>query len=187
VITKLKKQVVANTEGIKPDIRSIGKHSKLNAQSAAEIEERYAFLTWKQIQAMAQHQITFGSHTHTHPIMATLDEEKANFELAESGRLIEERLGTPCRLFSYPNGTATDFGPREQRLLQCYGYSVAVSQIDGFNDAATDLTRLRRINVGRNENLSFFIAKISGVWSLLKRLQSGGPAPDVRHREARGL
>jgi peptidoglycan/xylan/chitin deacetylase (PgdA/CDA1 family) len=177
-------QVVTKTGGIKLDIHGIAKHSRLTAQNAAEIEERYAFLTWQQVQAMAQHQITFGSHTHTHPIMATLDEEKSNFELAESGRLIEERLGTPCRLFSYPNGTATDFGPREQRLLQCYGYSVAVSQIDGFNDAATDLTRLRRINVGRNENLSFFIAKISGVWSLLKRLQSGGPAPESSAKHA---
>ncbi|HSF59967.1 MAG TPA: polysaccharide deacetylase family protein, partial [Candidatus Binatia bacterium] len=156
---------------IKPDIRGIAKHSEFNIQGAAETEERYAFLTWQQVQAMAQHQITFGSHTHTHPIMATLDEERANFEIAESGRLIEERLGTPCRLFSYPNGTGKDFGPRDQRLLQRNGYSVAVSQIDGFNDAATDLTALRRINVGSNDNWSFFIAKISGVWSLLKRLQ----------------
>lgn len=178
VITKLMDQVVPKSAGIKPERRGIARHSELNAQSAAEIEERYAFLSWLQVRTMTQHQITFGSHTHTHAIMTTLDEEKAKFELAESGRLIEERLGTPCRLFSYPNGTATDFGPREQGLLRRYGYSAAVSQIDGFNDAATDLTALHRINVGRNENFNVFIAKISGVWSLLKRLCTGGSALD---------
>jgi hypothetical protein len=43
-----------------------------------------------------------------------------------------------------------------------------VTQIDGFNDASTDLMALRRINIVRSEDFSFFLAKISGVWSLLK-------------------
>jgi peptidoglycan/xylan/chitin deacetylase (PgdA/CDA1 family) len=187
VMTTLLGQMLAKTGGTKLNTENVPKYSELNGQTAAEIEERYAFLTWEQVQAMARHQITFGSHTHTHPIMATLDEEKARFELAESRRLIEDRLGTPCRLFSYPNGTAADFGPREQRLLQQHGYIAAVSQIDGFNDASTDLTALRRINVGRNEKLSFFVAKISGLWSLLKRLQNDGPAADAKQRQAQGL
>ena len=187
VMTKLLEQVVAKTGGTKLDMESTSKCSEFNRQTAAEVEERYAFLTWQQVQAMTHHQITFGSHTHTHAIMATLDEERANFELAESRRLIEERLGTPCRLFSYPNGTTADFGPREQRLLQWHGYSAAVSQIDGFNDASTDLTALRRINVGRSGHLSIFIAKISGIWSLFKRLQNGATAAEVKRREAPAL
>jgi peptidoglycan/xylan/chitin deacetylase (PgdA/CDA1 family) len=187
VMTNLLEQEVATTGGTKLNTESVSKYSEFNRQTAAEVEERYAFLTWEQVQVMGRHQITFGSHTHTHAIMATLDEERANFELAESRRLIEERVGTPCSLFSYPNGTAADFGPREQRLLRRHGYSAAVSQINGFNDASTDLTALRRINVGRNENLSFFIAKISGLWSLLKRLQNGGFAADLKRYQALGL
>ena len=187
VMTKLLEQVVAKTGGTKLDMESTSKCSEFNRQTTAGVEERYAFLTWQQVQAMTHHQITFGSHTHTHAIMATLDEERANFELAESRRLIEERLGTPCRLFSYPNGTTADFGPREQRLLQWHGYSTAVSQIDGFNDASTDRTALRRINVGRSGHLSFFIAKISGIWSLFKRLQNGATAAEVKRREAPAL
>jgi peptidoglycan/xylan/chitin deacetylase (PgdA/CDA1 family) len=187
VMTNLLEQEVATTGGTKLNTESVSKYSEFNRQTAAEVEERYAFLTWEQVQVMGRHQITFGSHTHTHAIMATLDEERANFELAESRRLIEERVGTPCSLFSYPNGTAADFGPREQSLLRRHGYSAAVSQINGFNDASTDLTALRRINVGRNENLSFFIAKISGLWSLLKRLQNGGFAADLKRYQALGL
>jgi peptidoglycan/xylan/chitin deacetylase (PgdA/CDA1 family) len=183
VITELVEQV--KVEASRYNTGSVSAFSEGNGQSAAELEERYAFLTWAQVHLMARHQITFGSHTHTHAIMATLNEKRANFELAESRRLIEEQLGVPCRLFSFPNGTAADFGPREQFLLQRHGYVAAVSQITGFNDGSTDLTALRRINVGRSENLSFFIAKISGVWSSLKRLENDGSKTDIKRREAR--
>jgi peptidoglycan/xylan/chitin deacetylase (PgdA/CDA1 family) len=187
VVMNLVEQVNVKTDKTGLEAENVSEHSELNRQTTAEVEERYAFLTWQEVQAMMLHQITFGSHTHTHSIMATLDEERANFELAESRRLIEERLGTPCRLFSYPNGTTADFGPREQRLLERHGYSAAVSQIDGFNNASTDLTALRRINVGRSGHLSFFVAKISGIWSLFKRLQDGASATDVKRQEARAL
>jgi peptidoglycan/xylan/chitin deacetylase (PgdA/CDA1 family) len=167
-VKRLMQQLKAKSSGSEIET----KYSQCSTQADVAAEERYAFLTWQQVQVMAHYQITFGSHTHTHNIMTTLDEEIANFELGESRRLIEEKLGMRCRLFSYPNGTPADFGPREQRLLQWHGYIAAVSQIGGFNDAATNAMALRRINVTRNEDFGFFVAKIGGVWSLLGRLRN---------------
>jgi hypothetical protein len=46
--------------------------------------------------------------------------------------------------------------------------------MEGFNDASTNRMALRRINIPRDESFSFFLAKISGVWALLKRLQLRG-------------
>jgi peptidoglycan/xylan/chitin deacetylase (PgdA/CDA1 family) len=135
--------------------------------SVVDAQERYAFLNWEEVKAMARAGITFGSHTHTHPILTPLSEQEVNFEVARSRRLIGEQLGTECRFFSYPNGTQVDFGSREEKLLKKVGYHAAVTQIDGFNDANSDLMALRRINIARNEDFSFFLAKISGVWSLL--------------------
>jgi peptidoglycan/xylan/chitin deacetylase (PgdA/CDA1 family) len=140
-----------------------------SAQELAEIEDRYAFLDWQQVRMMAQDQITFGSHTHTHSIVSTLSEAEAHFELNESRRLIEQELGV-CNLFSYPNGSEKDFGPRDQLLLKKLGYHAAVSQINGFNDNRTDLMALRRINIPRHPDFNFFLAKISGVWSKFKWL-----------------
>ena len=148
--------------------------SEIHEQSTAEKEERYAFLSWQQVQMMARGSITFGSHTHTHAILAPLSEPDLNFELTESRRLIEQNLGASCTLFSYPNGAKRDFGRREEELLGSLGYVAAVSQIDGFNDASTNIMALRRINIPRDDSLSFFIAKVSGVWSVLKRLQNLG-------------
>lgn len=147
--------------------------SESHEQSAATTEERYTFLTWQQVQMMARCSITFGSHTHGHAILAPLSETDLNFELTESRRLIEEYSGVTCTLFSYPNGAERDFGPRDESLLKKLGYLAAVSQIDGFNDASTNLMALRRMNISRDENIGFFLAKISGVWSILKRLQNG--------------
>jgi peptidoglycan/xylan/chitin deacetylase (PgdA/CDA1 family) len=153
-------------------------------------EERYAFLTWEQVQMMTNHSITFGSHTHTHAILSPLSESDVKFEMTESRRLIEEILGVTCSLFSYPNGAETDFGRREERLLRSLGYIAAVSQVDGFNDTGTNMMALRRINIPRDDSFSFFLAKISGVWSMLQHLQSGihgsfGLRRRSHHRTAR--
>ena len=78
--------------------------------SPVDAQERYAFLNWGEVKAMARARITFGSHTHTHPILTPLSEREVNFEVAESRRLIGEQLGTECRFFSYPNGKQVDFG-----------------------------------------------------------------------------
>jgi len=132
------------------------------------LEERYAFLTWDQIREMSQWQITFGSHTHTHSILSTLSPAEVIFELAESRRRLEPEIDMPCTLFSYPNGTSRDFGRRDEQLLRKLGYTAAVSQISGFNDHKTRLFALRRINITRNQDFNYFLAKITGVWSLLK-------------------
>lgn len=130
------------------------------------LEERYAFLTWEQARELQSAQITFGSHTYSHAIMSGLSTAEAHFELTESRSLIEAELGTACTLFSYPNGSARDFGRRDRELLQKLGYAAAVSQLPGFNDHRTDRFALRRINISRSSDFNYFLAKISGLTSL---------------------
>ena len=117
---------------------------------------------------MANGLFSFGSHTHTHSILSTLSPAETHFELNKSQKIIEQMLGTSCTLFSYPNGRQCDFRKRDHELLEKLGYKVAVSQIDGFNDSKTDIFALRRINITRNDDFNYFLAKITGVWSLLK-------------------
>jgi peptidoglycan/xylan/chitin deacetylase (PgdA/CDA1 family) len=165
VVAQLARQIGTQPRGVQTG----------SEDSPVDAQERYAFLNWEEVKAMTRARITFGSHTHTHPILTPLNEQEANFEVAESRRLIGEQLGTECRLFSYPNGTQVDFGSREEKLLKGVGYQAAVTQIDGFNDASTNPMALRRINIVRSEDFSFFLAKISGVWSLLNYLRNRFP------------
>jgi len=132
------------------------------------LEERYAFLTWDQARELQRQQITFGSHTHSHAILSSLSAAEAHFELTESRSLIEAELGTACTLFSYPNGSARDFGRRDIELLQKLGYTAAVSQLPGYNDHRTDRFALRRINISRSSDFNYFLAKISGLTTLYR-------------------
>jgi peptidoglycan/xylan/chitin deacetylase (PgdA/CDA1 family) len=135
-----------------------------------QLEERYAFMTWKEARGLLTKRITLGSHTHTHAIMSTLSLAEAHFELSMSQKLIEAELDGKCELFCYPNGGPRDFTTRDKELLHKLGYAAAVTLIPGFNDHRTDRYELRRFNIVRSNDFNFFLAKLSGVWGGVKRV-----------------
>ncbi|RPI56951.1 MAG: hypothetical protein EHM55_03520 [Acidobacteria bacterium] len=132
--------------------------------------ERYTFLTWSEARELARGGMTIGSHTVEHPIMSSLDDARRAREVVDSKREIERQMWAPCTLFSYPNGTADDFGDRDKANLQAAGYVAAVTQIAGVNDERTDLFRLKRLNIGRGHGRQLFVAQVSGFWPWMRSL-----------------
>ncbi len=139
-------------------------------RSGKNLEERYAFMSWKEARGLLDKRITLGSHTHTHSIMSTLSLAEAHFELSMSQKLIEAELDGKCELFCYPNGGPRDFTSRDKELLHKLGYAAAVTLIPGFNNHRTDRFELRRFNIVRSNDFNFFLAKVSGVWGGLKKI-----------------
>jgi peptidoglycan/xylan/chitin deacetylase (PgdA/CDA1 family) len=140
------------------------------AEDAAPHADRYAFLTWGEVVALAQGGAGLGSHTVTHPILTSLDDPDRLDEVVESKRAIERHLGMPCTLFSYPNGMEQDFDERDKANLRKAGFVAAVSQIAGVNDKETDRFALRRLNIGQGHTPSLFIAQLSGCWPWMRSL-----------------
>jgi peptidoglycan/xylan/chitin deacetylase (PgdA/CDA1 family) len=101
-------------------------------------------LRWEQVVEMHAAGIDFGGHTVHHPILSSLPADEAGREIAESKRMIEDRLQAPARHFAYPNGTAQDFDPTTEELVARAGYASATSTIFGVNTASTDRYALRR-------------------------------------------
>jgi peptidoglycan/xylan/chitin deacetylase (PgdA/CDA1 family) len=60
-------------------------------------------MDWEQIRALHRQGHTVGSHTLSHPNIAQLSREAASWELRESKRRLEEKLGAPVSHFSYPS------------------------------------------------------------------------------------
>ncbi len=58
-------------------------------------------LSWKDILEMKEWGIEFGSHTMTHRNLTKMSEADAEYELFESKRILEKKLGT-CTSISYP-------------------------------------------------------------------------------------
>lgn len=147
--------------------------------------DRYDFLTWDEVRTMARHGIEFGSHTESHPILATLDDASLSAELRQSKRTLEDELQTPCTTFAYPNGQPGDFGDREKRHLEQCGYRIAVSLFGGINHVIDEPFGVDRVNITRGYYPALLSAAASGVLLMGKRARSTwrrgrGPGPRGR-------
>ncbi|WP_157368904.1 polysaccharide deacetylase family protein [Zavarzinella formosa] len=105
--------------------------------------------------------ISFGSHTHTHPILSRCSPEAQREELTRSRDILRDRLGS-ADLFAYPNGTRGDFTDDTKRLLAETGYRCGLATVPGLNGANADLFELRRVNVGADEGFSQFQLNMIG-------------------------
>lgn len=106
--------------------------------------KNHEFLTWNQIREMAQHQISFGSHTHSHRLLSDLSVNEMQREISGSKKEIEMELGQVISTLAYPNGT---YGPEIFGLLKASGYSLALTTTPGLNSFNTHPYELRRINI----------------------------------------
>jgi peptidoglycan/xylan/chitin deacetylase (PgdA/CDA1 family) len=122
-------------------------------------------LTWEEVEMMSRNGISFGAHTHSHPILTRVSTKEAEREILLSKSIIENELGTPVRLFAYPNGRKGDFNASIQDILFRSGFEAAVTLIHGSNRLTKnqlDWYALRRIYIG-NDDRSTFVAKVSGA------------------------
>ena len=87
----------------------------------------------------------------------------------ESKRVIEERIGRPVTLFSYPVG---GFTPRVQSAVAQAGYLAACTTNRASTHPGIDPYALRRIKITeRDGNVMLFWAKVSGYYDLFRRLK----------------
>jgi peptidoglycan/xylan/chitin deacetylase (PgdA/CDA1 family) len=73
--------------------------------------------------------IGIGSHTVSHPALRALSRSEQRRELVESRRLLEETVGVPVDLLSYPFGKALDVADETTELAREAGYSAAFTSI----------------------------------------------------------
>ena len=119
-----------------------------------ELENR--MMTWSQAETMQNAGISFGSHTVTHPAVSRLSSVGLEFEIAESKRILEAKLGRAIEDFAYPFGQPKDCGNVAAGRLASSGYRSAVTTVHGINTPGVDLFGLRRTQVGPEHTLPLF-------------------------------
>lgn len=90
-------------------------------------------ISWEQVSEMAEAGIDFGSHTVTHPNLTQLADDELDWELAESKRVLEERLQKPVEALAYPIGTTAAFNARVVTATERHGYKLGVTYVPGAN------------------------------------------------------
>jgi peptidoglycan/xylan/chitin deacetylase (PgdA/CDA1 family) len=111
------------------------------------------YMTWEDIREMAASGMSIQSHTVTHRPLTHMGGERVLFELSESKRVIEERLGQEVKHLSLPHGVKDE---RIWNLAQGIGYkSISTSDV-GFQTSENNGPWLKRINIGDKISLDQF-------------------------------
>ena len=122
------------------------------------------FLTWDQCREMLNHQISFGAHTTGHPLLSSLNNDKVEYELLESKKIIEKELGRPCPHFACPRGQPIrDFDPTITKEIAIKSnYQTVVSTHGGTTRQGDDpylLNRRHLLAKWGNYQLKYFLGK----------------------------
>lgn len=120
---------------------------QLNVKITENDMKGYRFLSWPQILEMEKSGlVVFGSHTVGHPNLVLLSDDAVRFELQESKRTLENRIGKPVQTFAYPYGGSAFFHNRIIDELERTGYVCAFTTIQGkINEKRKDRFRLKRL------------------------------------------
>lgn len=115
-------------------------------------------LNWDEVRTMSQSNISFGAHTHTHPILTKMPLENAKQDIARSKEIIEKELGGSTKHFAYPNGRKIDFNEELQEYCREIGFSSVSSFEYGHNQSTKDRWNLKRI--GSESPVSLFAVNV---------------------------
>jgi peptidoglycan/xylan/chitin deacetylase (PgdA/CDA1 family) len=131
-------------------------------------EDRYypgeQFLTWRDVDALLSAGWQIGSHGVHHLDLVSADTATIKYELSASKRIIEQRLGTTCDMFSYPWGRSN---PRVRAEVRSAGYRYGFAAYHSRLTAKSDPLALPRINVSKEYSRDDIIAILRGDWDYL--------------------
>lgn len=127
-------------------------------------------LSWDDVIEMGGNGITFGAHSLTHPNLTRLSLEEARYEISQSKRDVEERLGHGVDVFCYPN---SDFNTEIVNLVKEEGFRCGLTAVPGMVNPKTKLYELGRISGGWNLNtLKLFLCGVySDFFTIWQRLR----------------
>lgn len=129
-----------NREQAFPVLRELGMKANIflvyetidhhNSWHNPESEPWIRMLTWAQVKEMQDSQLVeFGSHTMRHRLLTGIDRDDVRWELTESKKRLEEKLGREMVGFAYPYGAgAYDKGVRGLAREAGYRYDFGIKQ-----------------------------------------------------------
>jgi len=108
--------------------------SELRKQTDCELptaERR--FITWEEAREMKAAGMVIGSHTQTHGILGQMPPNAQEWELVESKKNIEARLGAKVDSLAYPVGIRGTFNETTEEIARSAGYKMCFSFYGGIN------------------------------------------------------
>ncbi|KPJ59527.1 MAG: hypothetical protein AMJ46_10965 [Latescibacteria bacterium DG_63] len=153
-----------------------------------EISTAHNMTTNQLLELIDSSVVTIGAHTLNHPILSNESDEDAEREIRESIEQLSKLINKDVRIFSYPNGTALDYGKREQSLLRQHGIRLAVTETVSFFHKSTDPLAIPRAAFsskgGKNRGILAKIVLLP-VWHPLRSFLRPGKTEAKERTEIR--
>ena len=129
------------------------------------LHQQRPWLTWEEAREMAEHGISFGSHTENHVILTKVPLLEARHEIIHSRTELSTRLGQPVTAFCYPNGA---YNPDIVRMVAEAGYQCAVTTKSGSLQCPARPFELNRILVHNDisSTQAMFACALAGLGNL---------------------
>ena len=135
-------------------------------------DKNFKPMSWEQIIEMDQSEnISFGAHSHNHPILSSLDEDSVIEEIFTSKKIIEEKLQHPIRMFAYPNGQEADIPSTAINYISQNDFSLACSTLWKTNHRLSEQYILSRVMISGDDNLENLKSKVDGDYDFIYWIQ----------------
>ena len=115
---------------------------------ATSVPEFARLMTFEELADLATDGHEIGSHSMTHCLMPECDDRALIYEVAESRRVLQDRLGLAIETFCYPNGNSD---ARTASAVAQAGYRRAVTTTWGNNGQEADHFQLRRYDMAAKQ------------------------------------
>ncbi|MGL6063952.1 MAG: polysaccharide deacetylase family protein [Fusobacteriaceae bacterium] len=143
-----------------------GTYNKWDVDHKHNPETRFNLMNDEMIKEMhSSGLVEFGVHTMTHPRLDTLSPEKIRYEIGESKRIIEEKLGEETVSFAYPYG---DFSEEVKEITKEFNFEFVVATDNGPLTFSEDMLEIRRIGLFSTNKLFNFKRKVSGKYNFIR-------------------
>ncbi|MGL4969243.1 MAG: polysaccharide deacetylase family protein [Fusobacteriaceae bacterium] len=141
-------------------------YNKWDMEHPTAPEKQFNLMNDREIKEMQESGLVeFGVHTLTHPRLSQLTLEEIDYEINESKKRIEEKLGVKTISFAYPYG---DYDERVKKIAQESGFEFVVATDRGSVCFSDDLGEIRRIGMFSKNTLFNFKRKVSGRYNFIK-------------------
>ncbi|MCB1700825.1 MAG: polysaccharide deacetylase family protein [Pseudomonadales bacterium] len=102
-------------------------------------------LSREQLLKLHEAKVEIGGHTHSHPVLTAIDDERAAAEIMEGKERLEALLGQRLKVFAYPNGKSqADYSRRHRDMVKDAGFIAAVNTELGVSSSRSDFFQLPR-------------------------------------------
>lgn len=150
------------------------------AMAEDDPDRKERVMTGEQLRDIESDDVVMASHTVSHPRMTDLSPSDMRYQLEESKRTLEQELGHPITLFSFPHGACH---PELIEMARETGYERVYSITPKLALLTDDEYVTGRVSIGLDDRPLEFFLKLNGMYSwlpalsALKRRLKGTPQP----------